>query len=96
MAQPMAAAEPTNSQYKSMFWSIKFSTDAATDLVIGKGIDSIKDINNLTQDCVTRLCSIICKPGGGAYRHVVSEPDENIFHLLIYYFQHQKCVTMGH
>ena len=76
-----------------MFQRIKFSTDPATELVTGQGMNYIGEIKTLTQDCVTRLCSIICKPGGGTYRHVVSKPDENIFYLLVYYFQHQDRVT---
>ena len=93
MAQPMAAADPTYYQQKAMFRSIKFSTDTATELVTGQVIDSIEDINTLTQDCMTRLCSIICNPGGWTDRHVVSNPAENIFHLLLYYYQHQERVT---
>ena len=56
MAHPMDATKPTNDQMKAMFRWIKFSTDAATELVTGKGIYSIKEMNNLTQDCVTHLC----------------------------------------
>ena len=44
----MAAADPTNDQLKAMLRRIKFFTDADTELVIGQGIDSIKDIKNLT------------------------------------------------
>ena len=89
----MAAAEPTNAQLKAMLRRIKFSTDAATDLVTGQGINSIEYIKTLTQDRVTRLCSIICKPGGGIDGHVLSEPAENLFRLLVYYCQHQDRVT---
>ena len=42
---------------------------------------------------MTRLCSIIRKPGGGTDGHVVSKPAENLFHILVYYFQHQDRVT---
>ena len=51
----------------------KFSSDAATELIIEQCIDSIEEIKTLTQDRVTRLCSFICKPGGGTDGHVVSE-----------------------
>ena len=37
----MAVANPTNAQLKAMLWSIKFYTDAATDIVTGKGIEYI-------------------------------------------------------
>ena len=42
---------------------------------------------------MTHLCSIISKPGEGTDGHVVSNPAENIFHLLVYYCQHQDRVT---
>ena len=84
----MAAAELTNAQLKDMFWRIKFSTDADTELVAGQSIDSIKEIKTPTQGCVTRLCSIIRKPGGGTDVHVVSESAKNLFQLLVYYCQH--------
>ena len=63
------------------------------ELVTGQGIESIEDIKNLAQDRVTCLFSIIRKPGRGTNGHVVSKSAENIFHLLVYYFQHQYCVT---
>ena len=93
MAQPMAADKPTNSQLKAMFRRIKFSTDSATELVTGQGINFTEEIKTLTQYRVTRLCSIVSKPGGGTDGNVVSNPTENIFLLLVYYFQHQDCVT---
>ena len=89
----MDEAEPTNPELKAMFWRIKFYTDTATELVTGQGINSIEENKTLTQDHVTRLCSIIHKPGEGMNRHAVSESSENIFHLLVYYCQHQKRVT---
>ena len=89
----MASAEPTNDQFKSMFSRIKFSTNYDMELVTRQGIDSIEEIKTLTQDCVTRLYSIIRNPGGGTNRHVVSKSAENIFQLLVYYFQHQYLVT---
>ena len=89
----MPATDPTNAQLKAIFWSIKFYTDAATEIFTGQGIDSIKKIKILTQDRVTRLCSNIHKPGGGRNRNVVSKSAENIFHLLVCYFQHQDHVT---
>ena len=76
-----------------MFRRIKFSTDDATELVTGQGINSIEKIKTQTQYRVTRLCSIIRKPGGGTDGHVVSEPAENIFQLFVYYCQHQYRVT---
>ena len=76
MDQSMAAAEPTHAQLKAMFRRIKLSTDAATELVTGQGINSIEEIKTVTQDRVTCLCSIIQKPGGGTDRHVVSKPAE--------------------
>ena len=84
----MAAADPTNAQLKAMLRSIKFSTDAATYIVTGQGIDSIEEIEILKQDRLTRLCSIICNPGGGTNGHVVSKPTENLFHLLVYCCPH--------
>ena len=42
---------------------------------------------------MTSLCSIICKTGGGTDGNVVSKTAENIFHLLVYYYQHQDRVT---
>ena len=81
----MAASEITNAQLKAMFRRIKFSTDAATKLVTGKGINYIEDIDTLTQDCVTCLCPIICKPEGGTDGNVVYKPTENLFKLLVYY-----------
>ena len=56
MSQPMAAAEPANAQLKAMFRRIKFSIGAYTDIVTGLGIDSVEEINTLTQDRLTRLC----------------------------------------
>ena len=88
MAQPMAATNPTNDKLKSMLRRIKFSYDDAKELVTRKFIDSIEEIKTLTQDCFTRLCSIIRKPGGGTGGHVVSEPAEIVFHILVYYCQH--------
>ena len=88
MSQPIAEADPNNAQLKSMFRSIHFSTDAATELVTVKVINSVEEIKTLTQYCVTCLCSIIRKPGGETNIHVVSDPAENIFHLLVYCFQH--------
>ena len=76
MAQPMAAAKPTNYQLKYMFRRINLSTDADTELVTGQGINSIQEIKTLTQDRVTRLCSTIRKPGGGPDEHVVSKLSE--------------------
>ena len=76
-----------------MFRCILFSTDSDMELVTGQGIDSIKEINTLTQDCVTSICSIIRKPGGRTDGHVVFYPAENIFDLLLYYCQHQDGVT---
>ena len=64
----MAAADPNNTQLKAMFRRIKFSTDSDKELVTGHCINSIEEIKTLTQDCVTRLCSNICKPGGGNER----------------------------
>ena len=93
MAQPMFAAKRNNSQLKAMFRRISFYTDAAMELVTGQSIKSIQGINTLTQDRVTFLWSIICKPGGGTNGHVVSESSENLFHLLVYYCQHQYRVT---
>ena len=52
----MATAKPTNYQLKAMFQRIKLSTDAATELVTGQYINSIKGIKTLLQDRVTRLC----------------------------------------
>ena len=88
----MAAAETTNAQFKSMFSRIEFSTDSAMELVTRQGINSIEDIKTLTQDRVTHLSTIICNPGQGTNGHVVSESDENLFHLLVYYCQHQDDV----
>ena len=42
---------------------------------------------------MTRLCSIICKPRGGTGGNMVSDTAENIFHLWVYYCQHQDRVT---
>ena len=95
MAYPITAADPTTAQLKSMFQRIQLSTDAAMELVIGQGIDSIEEIMTLTQDLVTRLCSIISKPEGGTDGHVVSEPAETLFQLLVYYCQHQYHVIWG-
>ena len=81
----MAASKPTNDQLKTMLWRIKFSNEAAMEIVTGQGIDSIEEIKAITQYHVTHLCSIIFKPGGGTNGHVVSESAENIFHLLVYY-----------
>ena len=89
----MATAEPTNAQLKAMFWRIKFSTDASTELLTGQGINFIENIKTLTQDFVTCPCSIICKPVWGTNGHLVSESAENIFHILVYYFHHQDHVT---
>ena len=89
----MAAAEPNNAQLKAMLRRIKFSTDAATQIVTGQVINSIDMINTLTQDSMSRLCLIIFKTGGGTNRHVVSDPAENLFHLLVYHCQHQDRVT---
>ena len=89
----MAADDATNARLKAMFRRIKFSTYASTELVTGQGIESIKEIKTLTQDLVTRLCSIIRKPGGGTNVHVVSKSAENIFHLLVYCCHHQDRVT---
>ena len=69
----MAAAKPTNYQLKAIFRRFKFSTDDATELVTGQGINSIEEIKNLTQDRVTRICSIICKPGRGMNVRFVSK-----------------------
>ena len=55
MAQLMAAPEPTNDKLKYMFWRINFYYDADTELVTGKGIDSIEEIKTLKQDRVTHL-----------------------------------------
>ena len=81
----MAVDEPTNAQLKSMFRHVKVSTNAATQLITGTCIDSINEIQTLTQYRVTRLCLIIHNPGGGTNGHVVSESDENLFYLLMYY-----------
>ena len=70
----MAAAKPTNYQLKSMFQRFKLSTGDATELVTGQGIDSIEEIKTPTQNLVTRICSIICKPVGGTNGHVVPKP----------------------
>ena len=51
----MAAADPTNDRLKAMLRRIKFSTDAATELVTGQSIDSIEEFKTITQDHVTRL-----------------------------------------
>ena len=93
MAQPMDTSNPTHSQLKAILRCIKFSTGAAMEIFTGQGIDSIKEIKTLTQDFVTRLCSINRKPGEGADGHVVSYPAENLFHLLVYCCQHQDDVT---
>ena len=90
----MAASDPNNDQLKDMFRRIKLYTYDATELVIRKGINYIEEIKTLTQDCVTRLCSIIRKPGGGTNGNVVSESAENLFQLLVYYCQHQDHVTL--
>ena len=92
MSQPMAAAKRINAQLKAMLRRIKFSTDASMELVTGKGINSIECIKTLTQDCVTRLCSIIREPGRGTNGHVLCKAAENTFRLLVYYFQHQDRV----
>ena len=42
---------------------------------------------------MTRLFSIIRKPGGGTDGNVVSKPAENIFNILVYYCQNQYRVT---
>ena len=88
----MAATEPANAQFKAIFRRIKLSTDSDTYLVNGQVIESIGEIKTLTQDHVNHLCSIISKPGGGTNGHVVSKSAENIFHLLVYYCQHQDRV----
>ena len=93
MDQQIATTDPTNAQSKGMFQSIKLSSDAATELVTRKGINTTKEINTLTQDRVTCLCSIIHKPGGGTDGHVKYDPAENLFHILVYYCQHQDRVT---
>ena len=89
----MASADTTNAQLKAISWRIKLSTDAATELVTGQVINSIEEIKTLTKYCVTLLCSIIHKPGGGTDRHVVSETAENLFHILVYYCQYKDRIT---
>ena len=77
----------------AMFRNINLSTDVAMELVTRQGINSIEEIKTITQDRVTRIYSIIRNPGGGTNGHVVSKSAENIFQLLVYYFQHQDRVT---
>ena len=84
----MATTDPTNVQLKAMFRIIKFSTNAAMELVTGQGINYTKEIKTITQDCLTHLCLIIRYPGEGTNGHVVSDSAENIFHFLVFYFQH--------
>ena len=64
-----------------MYVRLGFSAPSATELVRTEGINSLRLLGGLNADRVKYLVKAICRPGGAAIGHAVSETAEH--HLIV-------------
>ena len=89
----MAAAAPTQAEFRALFATLGWTNGAAQELVVSSGLDSWAEIRDLDADGCKDICAVIRKPGGGAAGRQVSSRSQDNLVLLTYFARHQARVS---
>ena len=79
--------------FDAMYVRLGFSDPAATELVRTEGINSLRLLGGLNADRVKYLVKAICRPGGAAIGHAVSETAEHHLIVACHICKYWRCTS---